>query len=195
MKSYFAGTPPLRFSGSGTPDEILQRYLDSLTHQLTAGGLNVGRQQVGPLMSIVATGLPECEMALTDICVCVAPVDMVSPGMVTGYTRDVMLHLQSLNSGGFERSHMGGTPLGPNMSSGAIAVLVTHRVDPAAIGFLQTHLGSKNRIVLPVIVDLGFRAVHIAQNQFVRAMALGKEIPLRAKGYIPHPVAVFGPVF
>lgn len=195
MKSYFAGTPPLRFSGSGTPDEILQRYLDSLTHQLTAGGLNVDRQQVGPLMSTVATGLPENEMVLTEICVCVAPVDMVTPGMVTGYTRDVMLHLQSLEWGAFgdwAMSGGSGMGLGPSSAPGAIAALVTHNVDPAAIGHLQIRLSAKGRVTLPVIIDLRLRAVHIAPNRFSLPKPSAKEVTLRAMGYLPHPVAVFG---
>ncbi|WP_280503604.1 hypothetical protein [Nocardia farcinica] len=179
-----AGAHP-RAGATGDPvQDETQRYLAAVTHQHALGRLHIGRQWIGPVLGLtgvgqaVATALNPIELA-----VCVADVAEVTPQAAADFPHRVDEFARSLR----RRSAfvVKGGVFG-------VAALVSHRVHPAAIQGLRNRPMSYGSVIVPVLVDLGQRRVHIPANTPVMGFAVWGSVRKQAEYYLPDPRWVLG---
>ncbi|MEV0293346.1 hypothetical protein [Nocardia sp. NPDC050710] len=162
----------------------MQRYLAAVTHHMTMGRLRIAQSPIGPLPCLTGVGsiVAASEFPI-ELAVCVATLDEVSPAAVRDFRRQV---------NEFARSLRGRSEFAERVGAGAVAALVSERVDPAALRAMKNKLMSYGSLVVPAVVDLGNRQLHIASNAPVIGRVVWNEIRSQARDYLPEPRLVLG---
>lgn len=80
------------------------------------------------------------------------------------------------------------------MKGGAfgVAALVAPRVHPAALQAVTNRPMSFGSVIVPAVVDLGTRQLHVASNTPFVGMATWGAVRSQARIYLPEPRAVLG---
>ncbi|SLH48330.1 Uncharacterised protein [Mycobacteroides abscessus subsp. abscessus] len=164
-------------------DEV-ERYLAAVAHQMAMGRLQVGRNWIGPVWSLLGVGMAVAtELNPIELAVCAAGVAEITPAAVTDFPCRVDEFAQSLR----RRSAF-------VVKGGAfgVAALVSHRVHPEALRALKNRSLSYGSVIVPAVVDLAARRLHIPDNTPLIGFAVWGSVRSQARTYLPEPRLVLG---
>ncbi|MFE1592254.1 hypothetical protein [Nocardia sp. NPDC058705] len=162
----------------------VQAYLAAVTHHMTMGGLQVSRNWVGPVLSLIGVGaVIKSALNPIELAVCVGHAGEISPATVAGFTRQV---------DEFARSIRRPSAFAVKGGACAVAALISDRVHPASFGAVTNKAMSYGTVVVPAVIDLTNRQIMIAQNTPVMGFALWSTVRGKAGMYLPDPRAVLG---
>lgn len=69
----------------------VQAYLAAVAHHMTMGGLQVSRNWIGPVLSLIGIGaVIKSSLNPIELAVCVGHAGEISPATVAGFTRQVV---------------------------------------------------------------------------------------------------------
>ncbi|MGI5220710.1 hypothetical protein [Nocardia sp. CA-290969] len=158
--------------------------MNAVTHHMGMGRLQITQNWVGPVWSLVGIGqVIASALNPIELAICVGQIEEVTPAAVADFTRSVDQFSKSLRRAGF---------IGVKGGSTAVAALVSERVHPAALPAVRNKPMSFGSVVVPAVVDLGQRQLHIATNTPMIGMAVWGGVRDQARTYLPEPRAVFG---
>ncbi|TCJ95179.1 hypothetical protein [Nocardia alba] len=162
----------------------MQAYLAAVAHQMAMGGLQVSRNWIGPVLSLIGVGaVIKSSLNPIELAVCVGHAGEISPATVAGFTRQV---------DEFARSIRRPSAFAVKGGACAVAALISDRVHPASFGAVTNRAMSYGTVVVPAVIDLGNRQMMIAQNTPVLGFALWSTVRGKAGMYLPDPRAVLG---
>ncbi|MFD4458001.1 hypothetical protein [Nocardia sp. NPDC058480] len=177
---------PQQSPSAGAPQEsaAVQAYLAAVAHHMNMGGLQVSRNWVGPVLSLIGVGaVIKSSLNPIELAVCVGHAGEISPATVAGFTRQV---------DEFARSIRRPSAFAVKGGACAIAALISDRVHPASFGAVTNKAMSFGTVVVPAVIDLGNRQMMIAQNTPVMGFAMWSTVRGKAGMYLPDPRAVLG---
>ncbi|MFD6453090.1 hypothetical protein ACFWF3_20120 [Nocardia sp. NPDC060220] len=162
----------------------VQAYLAAVAHHMTMGGLQVSRNWVGPVLSLIGVGaVIKSSLNPIELAVCVGHAGEISPATVAGFTRQV---------DEFARSIRRPSAFAVKGGACAVAALISDRVHPASFGAVTNKAMSFGTVVVPAVIDLSNRQMMIAQNTPVMGFAMWSTVRGKAGMYLPDPRAVLG---
>lgn len=177
---------PQQSPPAGAPQEsaAVQAYLAAVAHHMNMGGLQVSRNWVGPVLSLIGVGaVIKSSLNPIELAVCVGHAGEISPATVAGFTRQV---------DEFARSIRRPSAFAVKGGACAIAALISDRVHPASFGAVTNKAMSFGTVVVPAVIDLANRQMMIAQNTPVMGFAMWSTVRGKAGMYLPDPRAVLG---
>lgn len=75
----------------------MQAYLAAVAHHMTMGGLQVSRNWIGPVLSLIGIGaVIKSSLNPIELAVCVGHAGEISPATVAGFTRQVVEFARSI---------------------------------------------------------------------------------------------------
>lgn len=162
----------------------VQAYLAAVAHHMNMGGLQVSRNWVGPVLSLIGVGaVIKSALNPIELAVCVGLAGEISPATVAGFTRQV---------DEFARSIRRPSAFAVKGGACAVAALISDRVHPASFGAVTNKALSYGTVVVPAVIDLSNRQMVIAQNTPMMGFALWGTVRGKAGMYLPDPRAVLG---
>ncbi|WP_459545916.1 hypothetical protein [Nocardia sp. X0981] len=162
----------------------MQSYLAAVTHNMGRGRLRITQHWLGPVWSVIGVGSAVANaMNPIELAVCVGHVTDLTHPVVGDFTRQVDQFAKSIRRRGF---------LGVKGGSTAVAALVSERVHPGALQAVINKPMSFGAVVVPAVVDLGQRQLHIAANTPMVGAAMWGGVREQARNYLPDPRAVSG---
>lgn len=170
--------------GPVPPPSEVARYLDAVGHRMAAGRLRVSRGPIGPVNALIGVGMAvQSSLNPIELAVCVADLAEVTPDAVTDFPVRVNEFALALR----RRSAM-------VVKGGAfgVAALVSHRVQPAAVAAVKNRSLGYGSVVVPAVVDLGQRRLHIASNTPIVGFAVWGTVRDYARTHLPDPRLVLG---
>jgi hypothetical protein len=151
---------------------------------MAGGQMQISQNWIGPLWSLIGvTSAVKTSFNPIELTVCVATVAEISPAAVADFPRRV---------DDFARSLRKRSMFGVKGGTMAVAALVSERVQPGAAQALTNKPMSYGSIVVPAVVDLGGRQLHIAANTPVLGLAMWGSVRSQARNYLPEPRLVLG---
>ncbi|MFC6012377.1 hypothetical protein [Nocardia lasii] len=168
------------------PEEspAVQAYLAAVAQHMSMGGLQVSRNWLGPVLSLIGVGaVIKSALNPIELAVCVGHAGEISPATVAGFTRQV---------DEFARSIRRPSAFVVKGGACAVAALLSDRVHPASFAAVTNKAMSYGTVVVPAVIDLTNRRILIAQNTPMLGLALWSTVRGKAATYLPDPRAVLG---
>ncbi|MFC9895975.1 hypothetical protein ACFVMC_19990 [Nocardia sp. NPDC127579] len=161
----------------------VRQYLSATAERMAQGRLEIQSQQDGAPGTLVGERTVKVSEFPVQLSVCVATFEEITLTSVREYRRAIDSYGQVLRRRRPVRSRRG---------TCAVAALVSERVDPAVFSAVKNKPTSYGVVIVPAVVDLGARRLHIPGNNPIFGIAMWRGVRQQAHDFLPEPREVLG---